>query len=157
MEFNFMVHHQIREKLIKTLKETQIEDLLTIPDGFSNNIFWNVAHCMATQQLLHYYLTGNDVKIDRKWIDKYKKGTLPNFDIEESDVIDLIYLLRETAKDLVKDFDNGIFVEYKSYTTSFGLDLRTIQDAIIFNNMHENLHYGYVLAQKRALLGDDDI
>jgi hypothetical protein len=34
------------------------------------------------------------------------------------------------------------------------MDLKSIQDAIIFNNMHESLHYGYVMAQKRAILGE---
>lgn len=155
MDYNFIAHYQVRENLIKILKETSLRDLLRIPDGFNNNIFWNVAHCVATQQLLHYYLTGNDIMIDRVWVDKYKKGTLPNLDVKESDVEDLIYILRETAKKLVKDYDAGIFDEYQSYTTSFGLDLRNIKEAIVFNNMHETLHYGYILAQRRALLGDD--
>jgi len=34
------------------------------------------------------------------------------------------------------------------------MDLKSIQDAIIFNNMHESLHYGYAMAQKRAILGE---
>lgn len=153
MNYQFTVHRQIRENLFKILKSTLKEELLAIPDGFNNHIFWNIAHCVATQQLLHYYLTDNDVQIDRKWVDKYKKGTLPNFDVEESDIEDLGFLLRETSRLLVKHYDKGVFgTNYQSYTTSFGIDLKSIQDAITFNNMHESLHYGYVLAQKRALV-----
>jgi hypothetical protein len=54
----------------------------------------------------------------------------------------------------MKDYDAGFFPEYTTYTTSFGIDLKNIHDAIIFNNMHECLHYGYILAQKRAILGE---
>ena len=54
----------------------------------------------------------------------------------------------------MKDFDADLFSDYTPYTTSFGLDLKNIQDAIIFNNMHETLHYGYIMAQKRAILGE---
>lgn len=152
MNYQFTVHRQIRENLLKILKSTSKEDLLTIPDGFNNHIFWNIAHCVATQQLLHYYLTGNDIQIDRDWIDQYKKGTLPNFDVEESDIEDLAFLLRKTSELLVNHYDKGVFgTQYQSYTTSFGVDLKNIQEAIIFNNMHESLHYGYILAQKRAL------
>lgn len=153
MKYQLEAHRQVRENLIEVLNTTSLENLLFIPDGFNNHIFWNIAHCLATQQLLHYYLTGNEIKVDRKWIDAYKKGTLPNFDIEYSDVEDLAFLLRETSKILLTDYDKGIFSDYKSYTTSFGMDLKNIKDAIIFNNMHESLHYGYILAQKRALIG----
>ena len=44
--------------------------------------------------------------------------------------------------------------DYTAYSTSFGIDLKNIQDAIIFNNMHESLHFGYAMAQKRALAGE---
>lgn len=154
MEYHFRVHRQIRENLLKILKETSLDELLEIPDGFNNNIFWNIAHCVATQQLLHYYLSGNDFRIDaNRWVEKYKKGTLPNFDVITTDIEDLAFILKETSAILMKDYDQGLFTEYKSYSTSFGIDLKNIQDAIIFNNTHESLHYGYVLAQKRALLG----
>lgn len=154
MNYHFTAHRQIRKNLIKILYETPLEELLTIPYGFNNHIFWNVAHCLATQQLLHYYLTGNDVKIERMWIDKYKKGTLPNFDVESADVETLRFLLSRTSDYLVEDYDKGLFQEYQSYTTSFGLDLKSIEDAVEFNNMHEMMHYGYILAQKKALLGE---
>lgn len=67
---------------------------------------------------------------------------------------DLEFLLTETSKILMKDFGADLFSDYTPYTTSFGLDLKNIQDAIIFNNMHETLHYGYIMAQKRAILGE---
>ena len=67
---------------------------------------------------------------------------------------DLAFLLIETSKILMKDFDADFFTDYKPYTTSFGVDLKDIEDAIIFNNMHESLHYGYILAQKRALIAE---
>ncbi len=54
----------------------------------------------------------------------------------------------------MKDYDSDFFSDYTPYTTSFGMDLKSIQDAIIFNNMHESLHYGYIMAQKRAILGE---
>ena len=153
MNYQFITHRQIRENLRQVLLKTSLDELLTIPDGFNNHIFWNIAHCVATQQLLLYYLSGNEVQINRDWIDQYKKGTLPNFDVEETDVEDLAFLLCETSRLLVEHYDKGFFeTPYRSYTTSFGTDLKSIQDAVIFNNIHESLHYGYVLAQKRALM-----
>lgn len=154
MNYHFQAHKQVRKNLVKILKETTLEDLLIIPDGFNNNMFWNIAHCVATQQLLHYYLSGNSFRIDSLWIETYKKGTFPNLDVSDNEVEDLEFLLTETSKILIKDYDANFFPEYSPYTTSFGLDLKNIQDAIVFNNMHESLHFGYVLAQKRAIMGE---
>ncbi|WKS96063.1 DinB family protein [Riemerella columbina] len=154
MNYHFVAHLQIRKNLQEVLREVSYENLLTIPDGFNNNIYWNIAHCVATQQLLHYYLSKNSFRIDTYWIEKYKKGTLPNFDIAESEIEDLSFLLTETSKVLMKDYDDGLFSDYTPYSTSFGLDLKNIKEAIIFNNAHESMHYGYILAQKRALMID---
>lgn len=152
MNYHFQAHHQIRENLSDVLRNTALQDLSKIPDGFNNNIYWNIAHCVATQQLLHYYLSDNDFRIDTYWIETFKKGTLPTLEVTESDVEKLDFLLIETAKILIKDYDDGLFDDYEQYRTSFGLNLKNIQEAIIFNNIHEGVHYGYVMAQKRALL-----
>lgn len=154
MNYHFSIHKQTRRNLLEILRETSPSDLLIIPDGFNNNIYWNIAHCVATQQLLHYYLSGNPFRIDAFWIEKYKKGTLANLDVSATEIEDLGFLLTETARILVKDYDDNFFPDYTPYSTSFGVDLKSIQDAIIFNNLHESLHYGYILAQKRALLAE---
>lgn len=154
MDYHFKAHYQIRKNLLDILINTSKEDLLEIPYGFNNNIYWNIAHCVATQQLLHYYLSDNPFRIDTYWIENYKKGTLPNLDVGDSEMEDLQFLLTETSHILVKDYDADLFEDYTSYTTSFGLDLKNINDAIVFNNIHEGLHFGYVMAQKRALLGE---
>ena len=153
MNYHFQAHRQVRRNILEILQNTSTKDLLLIPDGFNNNIYWNIAHCVATQQLLHYYLSGNPFRIDQYWIETYKKGTLPNLNVQQSEIDDLAFLLTETSKVLMKDYDD-FFPDYTSYTTSFGLDLKNIQDAIIFNNMHESTHLGYAMAQKRAILGE---
>jgi hypothetical protein len=154
MNYHFQAHRQVRLNLLEILQDTSQKDLMFIPDGFNNNIYWNIAHTVATQQLLCYYLSGNPFRIDKYWIEMYKKGTLPNLNVQQSEVDDLAFLLTETSKILMKDYDADFFDDYTLYTTSFDLDLKNIQDAIIFNNMHESLHYGYVLALKRAIIGE---
>lgn len=154
MNYHFSAHLQIRKNLLEILQNTSKEDLLLIPDGFNNNIYWNIAHCVATQQLLNYYLSGNDFRIDQYWIEKYKKGTFAQMEVDDTEIEDLAFLLLETSKVLMKDFDADFFTDYQPYSTSFGIDIKSIQDSIIFNNMHESLHFGYILALKRAVVGE---
>ena len=75
MNYHFANHRQVRKNLLNILQTTSEKDLLTIPDGFNNNIYWNIAHCVAQQQLLCYYLSGNQFRIDKYWVETYKKGT----------------------------------------------------------------------------------
>ncbi|MFC6268646.1 DinB family protein [Frigoriflavimonas asaccharolytica] len=154
MNYHFQVHLQIRKNLLDILQKNSVEDLLIIPDGYNNNIYWNIAHTVATEQLLHYYLSGNPFRIDKYWVENYKKGTLPTSEVSATEVEDLGFLLTETSKILMKDYDADFFSDYTPYTTSFGMDLKNIQDAIIFNNIHESLHLGYAMAQKRAIIGE---
>ena len=118
MNTHFQNHRAVRKNLLNILQNTSHKDLLTIPDGFNNNIYWNIAHCVATQQLLCYYLSGNPFRIDKYWVDTYKKGTLPNLDVSESEVEDLGFLLIETSKILMKDYDDDFFPDYTAYSTS---------------------------------------
>ena len=47
---------------------------------------------------------------------------------------------------LKEDFDAGIFVTYNEYETSTGLVLDSIETAIAFNNLHEGIHLGVIMA-----------
>ncbi|MDL1914230.1 MAG: DinB family protein [Bergeyella sp.] len=151
MEYHFLIHKKTRQNLIDNLRDTSPEELCAVAEGYSNTIFWNIAHCLATQQLLHYYLSGNPFRTDAYWINTFKKGTLPPPEIEKAKMEYLAYLLEESAKILRADYQSGLMNQYESYHTSFGLEIRNINEAIVFNNMHESLHYGYIMAQKRAV------
>lgn len=146
--------HKIRTQLKNLLLEPPADELAYIADGFNNNMYWNIAHCIATQQLLHYYLSGNSFRIDNYWVESFKKGTLPQLSVREDEIEDLAFLLTKTSDILVADYDAGYFKEYQKYTTSFGIELKSIEDALLFNNLHESLHLGYVMAQSRAILGE---
>jgi Golgi nucleoside diphosphatase len=44
--------------------------------------------------------------------------------MQKSEVEDLEFLLTETSKILMKDYDSDFFSDYTPYTTSFGMDLK---------------------------------
>jgi hypothetical protein len=68
---------------------------------------------------LCYYLSGNPFRIDKYWVDTYKKGTLPNLDVSESEVEDLGFLLIETSKILMKDYDDDFFLPRSLFSFSY--------------------------------------
>lgn len=145
----FEVQKTIREILLKVLDNHSLEQLNKIPPGFSNNLIWNVAHCISSQQVLVYKLSGLPTMVSDELIAKYKKGTKPEGDVLQAEVDEIKELLFTTLYQTEQDFENKLFVNYNEYTTSLGFTLRNINDALDFNNYHEGIHTGIIMSIRK--------
>ena len=145
----FEVQKTIREILLKVLDNHSLEQLNKIPPGFSNNLIWNVAHCISSQQVLVYKLSGLPTMVSDELIAKYKKGTKPEGDVSQAEVDEIRELLFTTLHQTEQDFENKHFVNYNEYTTSLGFTLRNINDALDFNNYHEGIHTGIIMSIRK--------
>ncbi|MAD96421.1 MAG: damage-inducible protein DinB [Flavobacteriaceae bacterium] len=151
MKNEFDILRKARELVIKELEGLSLDDIHKIPDGFKNNIAWNVAHLVVTQQLIHYGLSGLPMLVSDELIAENRKGTAPtrNFTAEEFEEVKR--LLVSLPEKLVEDYEAGIFKAYKTYPTSTGYVLTSIENAIPFNNIHEGMHYGIIRSIKKML------
>jgi hypothetical protein len=145
----FDVQKTIREILLKILDNHSLEQLNKIPTGFSNNIIWNVAHCVAAQQTLVYKLSGLPTMVSEDFILKYRKGTKPEGDVSQAEVDEIKALLTATLEKTQNDFESGLFVDYNEYTTSMGFTLKNIHGALDFNNYHEGIHTGIIISIRK--------
>ena len=48
-----------------------------------------------------------------------------------------------------EDYQKGLFKKYNAYTVSTTSTLTNINEALAFNNFHEGIHFGYILAMKK--------
>ena len=151
LEKLFNIALQNRKILRSILTRLPKEMLTKIPDGYRNNIWWNMVHTVVTQQLLIYGLSGLPALIDKEWIERYRKGTAPEIDPTQEDIDKLLGWLISSVEQAEKDYQNGIFTEFNEYTTSNKVTLKTIEDAISFNAFHEGLHLGVILSQLKSL------
>ena len=140
-----------RKNILKAIDGLSLEALNTIPTGFNNNIIWNVTHVVVTQQLLCYKLSGNKMRIPESIVTAYKKGSEPAESVSAEHVAQTIAWLSDSINWLKEDLDQGIFKEYKTYPTSYGYTLTSIEDAVTFNNVHEGMHLGWIGAIKKSL------
>lgn len=145
----FKVQKTIREILLKILDNHSLEQLNKIPAGYSNNLIWNVAHCISAQQVLVYKLSGLPMLVSDEFIDKYKKGTKPEGDVSQAEVDEIRGLLFSTLDKTEKDVNDGIFLNYTTYLTSMGFELTNIQDALDFVNYHEGIHTGIIMSIRK--------
>ncbi|AFM06152.1 hypothetical protein Fleli_3847 [Bernardetia litoralis DSM 6794] len=142
-----------RTNFLNLLNEFSLEQINQIPEGFSNNLIWNFGHLVVTQQLLCYKLSGNKIYISDEILNKYRKGTKPEADATLEEVEELKKLAFDLIDKFEKDYteNKSMFDSYSEYPTSYNYTLKSIEDAIIFNNTHEGVHYGYALALRKAI------
>jgi hypothetical protein len=145
----FEVQKTIREILLKVLDNHSLEQLNKIPTGFSNNLIWNIAHCVASQQVLVYKLSGLPMQVSDQFISKYSKGTKPEGDVPQSEVDEIRKLLSSTLNQTISDFEDNTFVAYNAYKTSMGFDLNNVTDAFDFVNYHEGIHTGIIMSIRK--------
>ena len=151
MDWNDTVTQQNRVLLSKFIDKFSLEQLNTVPKGFKNSIFWNIAHTVVTQQLLTYGLSGQPLLIQDQLVAHYKKGTVTVHKANKKELEEIQSLLLTTLEQTKIDYDNGYFKNFTPYTTSLKVTLSTIEEAIRFNVFHEGIHLGYILAMKNYL------
>ncbi|HET8735463.1 MAG TPA: DinB family protein [Pricia sp.] len=151
MEKKFDTILQNRKLLYKILDTTPRRQLLEIPTGFRNNIWWNIAHVVVTQQLLVYKFSGLQIRVPDEFVEKFKKGTAPDGTASDTEIKTIADFLLSTAEWAKEDYENGLFREYNEYTTSLNVTLKSVEDAITFNVFHEGLHLGAILALQKVV------
>jgi hypothetical protein len=151
MDWNYNVPLQNRKLLSKFLEKFSLNQLNKIPEGYRNSVFWNIAHTIVTQQLLVYGLSNTPFLITSELVNTYKKGTKTTHEATKEELVLIKSLLFSTIEQTKIDYENGVFENYTSYTTSLDVTLTTIEEAMSFNAFHEGIHLGYILAMKNSL------
>lgn len=151
MNWTFDVCLKNRKILESFLDRFSLEELNKVPSGFNNNIIWNIAHTIVTQQLLVYKLSGLPMMVTDHMVEVYRKGTKPERDVNQEEVNEIRNLLFSTVENSYEDYKKGVFKNYNAYTVSTKSTLTNVDEALEFNNFHEGIHLGYILALKKSL------
>ncbi|MCB0474968.1 MAG: DinB family protein [Flavobacteriaceae bacterium] len=151
MEKQFEILRQNRMAILKIMEAFSLNQLNKIPSGFKNNIAWNVAHLLVTQQLLCYALAELPMHLSEELIARYRKGTAPQQPMtqEELDLVKSLFVF--LIDRFENDYQEGKFKKFSSYTTSTSIVLNSIEDALTFNNYHEGIHTGSILALSKLV------
>ena len=148
---SFDIARVTRGNVLGLIESLSIEQLNKIPEGFKNNIIWQFGHLLATQQLLSYGLSGLDFLVSENIISEFRKGRKPDKLYSKDDVNELKIIFLEVIGQTESDYNNQVFKSFNSYETSFGITLNSIDDAVAFNNVHESLHMGTIMAMRKLV------
>jgi len=134
--------------LLDNLTEEQVN---FIPKNFNNSILWNIGHVLVTEQLLVYKLSELPLKIDENLVPLFAKGTKPEIKGSTEQIEMVKNLLEGTVLKTRQDYKDHLFKKYLSYTTSTGIVLNNVEDAMLFNCFHEGIHLGIILSLKKLV------
>ncbi|MFC6098461.1 DinB family protein [Flavobacterium qiangtangense] len=145
----FEITQQNRKILHIYLQKYSLEQLNKIPEGFSNNLIWNIGHIIVVQQLLVYKLSGLQPMVSATLISKYARGTRPEGDVSQAEVDEIESLLFKTIEQTKTDLENNVFKNYHEFKNELGFTIKSAEEAIAFNYFHEATHLGIMMSIKK--------
>ncbi len=134
MENEFKNTRTSREIYRRFFDNYTLEQLNTIPQGFSNNLIWNIGHIVVSQQMLVYMAAGQEPMVSKELIARYMRGTKPESDVTQEEADEIKNLLFVTVEKSEEDYNNGLFTTYNKRKTELCFELNSVEDAISFNN-----------------------
>ena len=145
MEATFKIWETSRNHYLKFFDAYTLEQLNKIPEGFSNNLIWNIGHVIVVQQSLVYRLSGLSTYVTDELTNVYKNGSKPTGVTTQAEVDQLKGLLITLIEKTKEDFASGKSKTYTEFTTSTGFHLASLKNAMEFNNYHEAIHLGFMM------------
>ena len=137
--------------LLSSINELSLDQLNEIPQGFNNNIIWNMGHMVAAQQGVCYVRMGLPPFTGEEFFNRYKPGSRPEAPVAASEVDQVKEFLFSTLEQLERDYEQRIFGAYVPWTTRYGVDINNIDEALQFLPFHEGLHMGCIAALKKLI------
>jgi hypothetical protein len=147
----FEITRLSRKIVAEYLEHYTLEQLNKIPEGFHNNLIWNIGHIIVVQQMLVYNLSGLPMKVSQEMVEKYKKGSKPEGNVSLTEMDEIRSLLFETINQTKVDFNSKIFKTYTEFTTLSGFTIRNVEDALAFNYYHEAIHIGMMMSIRKFI------
>ena len=149
--FEFIIN--ARKAFIHLIDGLSIEQLNKIPEGYNNNIIWNFGHIVVSTQTLCYVRT--EILKDTssvKFNEFYKKDTRPTYTVTEEEVEEIKAIALESIEKIKEDYANRLFANMTPFSTStYGVEMKSIEEVLITTIGHDNVHYGYAWALKKGL------
>lgn len=76
-KYEMQIFRASRNRLLRVLEAVDKNILFEIPKGFSNNIVWQIGHCITSQQRHMYMRSGLAMHISQEFMENFKFGLSP--------------------------------------------------------------------------------
>ncbi len=136
----------VRSLTIGTVKDVDDEKWLITPEGFHNNIAWNVGHIVASQCYFAYALCGLPLPIPEGYGAMMNRDTSPEGWDSQPDISELRELLASIIDTIIEDHTQGKLDSPKPFNLFPHYPMTTMEQMVQFSCVHEGMHRGAIAA-----------
>lgn len=147
-ENSFKQLETYRKELLGAVEKVTDEQAEIIPDGFNNNIRWNLGHLYLDQFLWIEALTKVASPTSKQFNQWFGFGTTPaNFTDETPSFHELKELLNAQPQEILEKYRNELEKEYPP----IDMGMHTIEQVLIRTIFHEGMHLQAINDLKRFI------
>lgn len=141
-EFLFNQLKVIRSNTVNTVKELSEKQVDLIPEGFNNNIRWNLGHVYLVQERFAFGFAQEPMLMPDEFTDLFGRDTKPSeWKLQPPTLPELIQLLENQTIRIKEKLNNRLAEEVKNpFIMPSGLTLKTIGEFLTFSMYHEGMH-----------------
>ncbi|XZF16581.1 DinB family protein [Chitinophagaceae bacterium MMS25-I14] len=139
-----------RTFLLESIKDLSAAQFNKIPEGFSNNIIWNLGHIVAAQYGICYVRAGVTPP-DETIVNNYRSGTKPEGIADEAEIEKIKGLLLSSLERTDNDYKENVFANYTEWNTRYDKVISNVDDALGFLPFHDGLHMGTIAALRKLV------
>ncbi|MDQ0898622.1 MULTISPECIES: DinB family protein [unclassified Paenibacillus] len=145
----------VRGQTLKLMDGVTEETADRIPDGFRNNIRWQLGHIYVVLERFAFQYVGLPLRLPEGFKEQFEYGTTP-LNWPNSAAVPTLQELENLLKDQQERIRDvlGHRLEEKivpPYTTSAGMTLETPEQFLSFNLYHEGMHISVIKLYKILL------
>ncbi|MDQ0192831.1 DinB family protein [Paenibacillus wynnii] len=141
----------VRLLTIKAVEGISEQTLDIIPEGFNNNLRWNLGHIYLVQEKLAFQLADLPMQLPESFGRLFGKGSKPAEWNEEPPTLEvLLKMLAEQPGRIQESLQNRLGEPVtEPFTISSGLTLNTLGESLNYTFYHEGLHFNTITLLKR--------
>ena len=147
--------HTGRGFLTRTVAGIPAELTEAYPPGCRNNLRWQLGHAVLSSEMLVCHRRGNSTTVPPAWVAWFGRDTSPaDFTAETPSWAELTAALTASTAHLTAWLavcDPTAALTEPLVAPQFGLDVRTVAQAVHFASAHEAIHFGQMAVYQRVL------
>ncbi|HEY8911509.1 MAG TPA: DinB family protein [Desulfosporosinus sp.] len=150
-EFLFNQLKVIRSNTINAVKELSESQADSVPEGFNNNIRWNLGHIYLVQEKFAFAFIPQPMHMPLGFTELFGRDTRPSEWKAQPPILpELIKLLEDQTSRIKEKLDNRLDEAVENpFTMPSGLTLKTIGEFLTFSMYHEGIHVQTIKMLKR--------
>ena len=141
----------IRSNTLNSVKQLSESQADSVPEGFNNNIRWNLGHVYLVQERFAFGFAQEPMLMPQGFTDLFGRDTRPSeWKVQPPTLPDLIQLLEDQTSRIEEKLSNRLDeAVVKPFAMPSGLTLRTIGEFLTFSMYHEGMHVQTIKMLKR--------